>query len=200
MSGYIDGSYQNAFLTSNVISYPLSVPDNGNTIQLTLTWVRAAANYTASNIGATTAQMANVYLTEQGPVEKIGAGIVRYTETYNKVPASWTEKDQVVYTFPGRSGGSGDSWSAYKFAPPVTLVREATIAHSYAVGSSPTPDATFLVTDNGIAVDYIGVQNPANGVGFTSPASAPSSYVISSEVRLWRGNIWEKITKTVNAP
>lgn len=199
MSGYIDGNYANAFLTNVLLSFPLATPNNGGTSELTAIYVQNAANYTSKAVGSTNVAFSGYYLSANGPLRYIGAGLVEYEEVYNGLPSTWGEVEQVVFTFPGRSGIGADGWRAYLLASPITIPRIATITHTYST-TQPTPDTITLITDNGIPVDYIGPQNPENGAGTTSPSSPPATYTISSDVRLWKGAIWEKITKTVTPP
>jgi hypothetical protein len=197
---YIDGNYANAFLTRVDLSFPLATPNNGGTSQVDAVWVQNAANYSSKAVGATNPAFSGYYLSANGPLRYIGAGLVEYSETYNGLPSSWGEVEQVVFTFPGRSGiGADNVWSPYLLAKPITIPRIATITHTYSL-TQPTPDTITVITDDGLPVDYIGQQNPENGVGLTVPSTPPSTYTISSDVRLWKGSIWEKITKTVTPP
>ena len=199
MSGFIDGNYTNAFLESALLSYPLNVPNNDGTSQIVATFVQYQNSYASKVLGSTYPSFVGYYLVENGPMEYIAPGMLRFQETYCGLPATWSEVEQVVFTFPGRSGGTGDNWDPYYFAKPITIPRIATITHTYHL-TQPSPDTITLITDGGIPVDYVGQQNPNNGVGLTSPSTPPTTYTISSEVRLWRGSIYEKITKTVTPP
>lgn len=197
---YIDGNFVNAFLTTVDVSFPLAAPNNGGTSQVDAVYVQNAANYTSKQVGGTNPDFAGYYLTANGPFRYIGAGLVEFSETYNGVPATWGEVEQVVFTFPGMSGiGADNIWSPYLFAKPITIPRIATITHTYST-SQPSPDTVTIITDDGLPVDYIGTQNPENGAGTTSPSTPPATYTISSDVKLWKGAIWEKITKTVTPP
>lgn len=198
---YADGNYSTAFLVSNVVSYPFPWPNNSSTAQYDLEYVQWANTYAYANLGSNTGDAPNAYLVEQGPLRKIAPGVVRFARTYCQLPTTWTETQQIAYTFPGLSGNTGANWQPYYYRAPITLYSIATVVHTYSQsGTAPTLDATFQVTDGNNVVDYIGQQNPNIGVGSTSPASEPATYNVSSESHLLRGLIWEKITSTVPKP
>lgn len=204
MSGYIDGNYTAAYLVSNVVSYPFSWPNNGTTAQYELEYVQYANAYSAASLGATSGDAPNAYLVEQGPLNKVAPGVVRFRRVYCEIPVAWTETQMTAYTFPGLSGPpipNALTFNPYYWRQPITLYTAATIAHTYSQGaSSPTLDNIFQVTDGGNVVDYIGPQNPTYGNGVTSPNTEPATYTIASECRLLVGQIWEKTTTTVNKP
>lgn len=196
---YSDGNYSSPYLTGLSIGYPLNAPNNGGTREYALTYIQWANTYTDATIGAIDNNAPSAYLVEQGPVQRIGAGCVQFTRTFCEVPETWSETQETSYTYPGLSGGSGalGTWDAYAVRSPITLSQLGTITHSYAYASPPTRDATFTVTASGNVVDYVG---PLAAGGFTSPSVEPATYTIASDVRLWRGNIWEKVTTTVPKP
>lgn len=197
---YSDGNYSSPYLTGVSIGYPLNAPNNGGTREYTLTYVQWANTYTDATIGATDGNAPGAYLVEQGPVQRIGAGCVQFTRTFAEVPTTWAQPQQTAYTFPGLTLGSGSTWQPYGTRKPITLFATATVTHTYSQGSAPTPDTVFVVTDQGNVVDYIGTADPALGGILTSPSAEPATYTISSDVQLWRGNIWEKITSVVPKP
>lgn len=200
MGVYIDlpNNGANIVLEENVVEYPFAVPNNGNTKLFNLTYSVAAANYTDAAIGSTDANAPSAYLVSKGPLKKRG-GVIQYQRSFMQVPATWGEKEQVPYSYPGLSANFG-TWDPYGTRKPITLFANATVTHEYSQGSAPDPNAAFIVTDNGVVVDYIGLGNPDFTAGITSPAAEPTNYTVSSEVRLVRGNIWERITKTVPKP
>jgi len=204
MSVYIDGNYTTAFLTSNVVSYPYIWPNNSTVAVFDLEYIQTAAAYSAANLSSNSADAPSAYLVEQGPVTKIAPGLVKFRRTYSQLPATWTETQQMAYTFPGKSGPpapSTTSFNPYYYRAPVTLYAIATLVHTYSQGAtSPTLDAAFQVTDGGNVVDYIGYQNPNIGAGLTSPTAEPATYTVSSSAQLIRGLIWEKVTATVPKP
>lgn len=196
---YADGNYSAAFLTGNVVSYPFIWPNNSNVAQYDLTFVQWANTYTPAELGSNSAYAPNAFMVEQGPLEKIAPGYVQYRRSYCQMPESWIETQQVAYSFPGLSGGA--PWNPYFYRNPVTLYAIATITHTYTQGATPpTLNNTFIVTDDGNVVDYIGTSNPNFGSVFTSPASEPSTYTVSSDSRLIKGLIWEKLTMNVPKP
>lgn len=201
MSGYVDGNYANAFLTENVISYPFIWPNNSNVAQFALTYVQFQNAYVEPTLGSNSADAPSAYLVEKGPIQKIGAGVLKFQRVYCQLPVTWNETQQMAYTFPGLTYGTGATWTAYGTRSPITLYAIATVAHTFTVSATPpTLDNTFIVTDGGNVVDYIGVQNPNIGAGTTSPASEPISYNVTSESRLIKGLFWEKISATVPKP
>lgn len=198
---YADGNYSTAYLVSNVVSYPFPWPNNSNVAQFDLEYVQWANTYTEATLASNSADAPSAFLVGKGTIKKIAPGVIRYARTYCQVPATWTETQQMAYTFPGLTSGSAGSWKAYGSRAPVTLYAIATAVHTFTVSQTPpTLDNTFIVTDGGNVVDYIGTQNPNIGAGSTSPASEPATYNVSSESHLFRGLIWEKISSTVPKP
>jgi len=201
MALYTDGNYATAFLVSNVVSYPFPWPNNSTVARYDLEYVQWENTYVAQALGSNSTDAPNAYLVDQGPVRKIAPGIIRYPLAYVQLPVTWAQTQQVAYTFPGLSFGSGSSWNPYFFRSPITLYSIATVTHTFSHGAtSPTLNNTFIVTDGNNVVDYIGPSNPNIGAGSTNPANEPSSYNVSSESRLLVGLIWEKTTMTVPKP
>jgi len=198
---YADGNYSTAFLVSNVVSYPFQWPNNSTTARWDLEYVQWANTYSAASLDSTSADAPSGRLVEQGPLRKIAPGVVRFSRAYCEVPEDWAETQQVAYTFPGLSYGIGSTWNPYFFRQPVTLYAIATVLHEYSSGATaPTLDNTFIVTDGGNVVDYIGPGNPNIGAVLTSPSAEPADYNVSSESRLLVGLIWEKVSMTVPKP
>lgn len=198
---YSDGNYAVPFLTENAVSYPFPWPNNSTIAQFALEYIVFANAYTAAALDSTSADAPSAFLVAQGPVRKIAPGVVRYARTYCQLPATWVETQQVAYTFPGLSFGSGSAWNPYFFRAPVTLYSIATVTHTFSHGATPpTLDNTFIVTDGGNVVDYIGLGNPNIGAGLTSPSAEPVSYNVSSDSALLTGLIWEKTSMTVPKP
>jgi hypothetical protein len=202
MSGYIDGSYANAFLTDNTVSYPLNVPNNSGTRLYSLTYVQAAANYADATLGSTSNDAPNAYLVEQSPATRIGAEMVEFQRTYAEIPVTWTEAQQIVYTYPGLSSGTGFSYQRYGSRRPTTVPKLATVTHEYVLSNSvPTANiaAVTIVTLNGQPVDWIGQASAQDNTN-TVPNADPSTWTVASDPRLWRGTIWEIVTQTVTGP
>jgi hypothetical protein len=199
---YADGNYSTAYLVSNVVSYPFAWPNNSATAQFDLEFVQWANSYTAATLGDTSVYApGGAVLVEQGPLRKIAPGVVRYSRTYCQVPATWGETQQMAYSFPGLSTGTGSSWQAYGLRQPITLYAIATITHTYSSSATaPTLDNVFLVRDGNYVVDYIGTGNPNIGATLTTPSVEPATYTVSSESRMLRGLIWEKTTSNVAKP
>lgn len=199
---YADGNFSAAFLTANVVSYPFPWPNNSNVAQFALEYIQWANTYVPAALGSTSADApGSAVLVEQGPLRKIAPGVVRYARTYCQVPVMWGETQQMAYTYPGLSAGSGASWNPYFYRQPVTLYAIATVLHTFtSSATAPTLDPSFIVTDGNNVVDYIGVGNPNIGAGFTDPASEPSTYNVTSDSQLLKGLIWEKVSATVPVP
>ena len=198
---YADGNYTVAYLVSNVVSYPFPWPNNSTVAQFDLEYIQWANNYTAQTLDSTSGDAPSAFLVEQGPLRKIAPGVVRFARTYCQVPQTWGETQQIAFTFPGLSFGSGANWNPYYFRSPVTLYAIANVTHTFSHGATaPTLDNTFIVTDGGNVVDYIGQQNPNIGIGLTNPNTEPTTYNVSSESHLLRGLIWEKVSSTVPKP
>jgi hypothetical protein len=198
---YADGNYAAAYLVENVVSYPFPWPNNSTTARFDLEYIQWSNAYAAAALGSNSVDAPNAYLVDQGPVRKIAPGVVRYSRAYCELPATWGETQEVAYTFPGLSAGSGSSWNPYFYRAPVTLYAIATVLHTFtASATAPTLDNSFIVTDGSNVVDYIGTGNPNIGAGTTDPAIEPASYNVSSDSSLLLGLIWEKVSMTVPKP
>ncbi len=204
-NAYPDGDFSTPFLVKNVVNYPFPWPSNSNVSEFDLEFVVAAANFADAALGSNTNYAPNAYLVEKGPVEKIAPGFLRYRRVYCQLPINWQETQQVAYTYPGLSGpvaANNNTFNPYYARASLSLYRIATVFHNYSQGATaPTLDNVFQVTDDGNVCDYIGIGNPSlGGPHFTDPASEPSTYVVSSDSKLLRGLIWEKVTLTVPQP
>jgi len=199
---YADGNYSAAFLVSNVVSYPFPWPNNSTTAQFDLEYVQWANTYAAATLGSTSADApGGAVLVGQGPLTKIAPGMVRFARTYVQVPAVWAETQQVSYTFPGLSSGTGSSWQPYGLRQPVTLSAIATVTPSFtSSATAPTLDNTFIVTDGNYVVDYIGTGNPNIGAVLTSPSAEPATYNVSSDSQQIAGQLWQKTSMVVPKP
>jgi len=199
---YFDGDFSTPYRVANVVTYPFPWPNNSTTAQFQLEYVVWANAYATATLGSTHADApGSAVLVEQGPLLKYAPGVVRYTRTYCQVPATWGETQQMAYTFPGLSSGVGSTWNPYGLRQPVTLYAIATVTHSFtSSATAPTLDATFIVTDGNYVVDYIGTGNPDIGATLTSPNIEPTTYNVTSDSRLLRGVIWEKVSATVPKP
>lgn len=207
MSSYVDGNYVTPFLVSNVVTYPYTWPNNSNVAVYSLEYVQAAANYVEPELGSNSAAAPSAYLIEKGPIRKIAPGYVRFSLTYTQVPNPWEESTQTTYTFPGLSGTGGTYVTNVGFIPqlyrdPITLYVAANVQHSYSINAvSPVRDNTFVSLSGSNVVDYIGqTYLELFGFTFTTPNVEPNTYLISSDVRLIRGVLWEKTNITVPKP
>jgi hypothetical protein len=199
---YADGNYSAAYLVENVVSYPFQWPNNSNVAQFDLEYIQWANTYAPAALGSTSSDApGSAGLVEQGPVIKIAPGVVRFKRSYCQLPQTWGETQQVAYTFPGLSTGTGSSWQPYGLRQPVTLYAIATVTHTFtSSATAPTLDNTFIVTDGNYVVDYIGTGNPNIGAALTNPISEPATYNVSSDSQLLRGIIWEKVSVVVPKP
>jgi hypothetical protein len=209
--GYIDSPSANwatAFLVENVVSFPLSdKPGNENIKQYDLTFVQAANVFTYANLGTNSALAPNAYLVEQSPLQKIGAGIIRYSRTYCEVPVQYYDFEQVFYSYPGKSSGTGVTYSRYGARKPITVPKLATVNHFFTLNANiPTANVqtVTIVTGNIMAnnpqpVDWIGELSGQDNSN-TVPNADPSPWIMSSDPVRWKGTIWEIVTKTVTQP
>ncbi len=198
---YSDGTYSTPFLVSNVVSYPYPWPNNSNVARFDLEYVVWANAYSNAALDSTSTDAPSAFMVSQGPIKKIAPGAVRYARAYVQLPVTWAETQQVAYTFPGLSFGSGSSWNPYFYRSPISLYRIATVTHTFSHGATaPTLDNTFQVTDGNNVVDYIGASNPNIGAVLTNPSVEPANYNVSSESHLLTGLIWEKTSITVPKP
>ncbi len=199
--GYLDGNYSAPYLTKNVVSYPLSdKPGNANVACFDLTYFQWANTFSAAAVGSTStdAPLANLYM--QGPVERVGAGVVKYTRYYCQTPVTWYDMEQVQFTYPGLDSGVGTTnWVAYGARSAITMQKVATIKHEYTINANiPTGSIqqVTIITLNGQPINRIGQWFYGNSV-LTSPSTDPSIYIISSDATRFKGNLWEVVTKSV---
>lgn len=202
MPTYFDKDLSSAFLVSNVVSYPFPWPNNSTVARFDLEYVQWENTYSAALLGSTSSDApGSAGLVEQGPIRKIAPGVIRFARAYCQTPVTWAETQQIAYTFPGLSNGTGSSWNPYFFRGPVTLYAIATVTHTFSSSATaPTLDNTFIVTDGGNVVDYIGFGNPNIGAGLTNPSVEPATYNVSSDSSLLLGIIWEKTSMVVPKP
>jgi len=185
--------------------------ENTNNLQVAETYIQLRSSFAAQAIDTGSSRNSGYYLIDESPVEPMGPGlspVVQFTRTYAAVPASRSETVRVLFNYPGKSSGSGASWLRYGLRRPITLEVNATDAFQYfriTTGSGgPTPSAITVPTLSSEVVDYFGVgydtSPPYSLIGTTSPASEPSSYVVSNAISRWKGNIWQMVTRTVPYP
>lgn len=199
---YADGNYAAPYLVSNVVSYPFPWPNNSTVARFDLEYIQWANAYSAVALGSgSTDAPGGAGLVAQGPLRKIAPGVVRFARAYVQTPNTWGETQQVAYTFPGLSSGTGSNWNPYFFRAPITLYAIATVTHTFTESATaPNLDPTFIVTDGNNVVDYIGAGNPNIGATLTDPSTEPLTYNVSSDSQLLVGIIWEKVSMTVPKP
>ncbi len=210
MSGYIDApsaNFQTPFLVANVVSYPLAdKPGNGNVRIFDLTYVVNEANYAAANVGDTDTNAPNANYCAQTSFEKIGAGVIRYGRQFAQLPVQWYEVEQVVYSYPGASTGTGGTYLRYGARQPITLPKLATVNHFYVLSNNvPSTNVQNVFT---LTANISGILQPVNWIGqisgtdsnTTNPSTDPANWIISSDPVRWKGLIWEIVTKSVTSP
>jgi hypothetical protein len=200
---YVDGSYSSPFLISNVVTYPFPWPNNSTVAQYDLEFVQFQNAYTPASLDDTSIYAPSAFLVNQGPVTKIGGGVVKFKRLYCQLPQTWGETQEMAYTFPGLSGFTaiGAIWTPYLYRAPITLYVIATITHTFTHGTTPpTLNTGFIVSDGGNVVDYIGFSNPNYTSILTSPNFEPATYSVKSESKLLTGLIWEVVDAVVAKP
>lgn len=204
MSGFVDGNFFGQILTANVVSFPLSdKPNNANTAAFDLTYYTYANSYVGVNVGSTDANAPLAYLYQQGPVQRVGADVVKYTRSFIQLPVTWYDCEQVQYSYPGLDSGVGTAnWIPYGARNAMVIQKLATVKHEYTINTNiPTANVTnvTIVTVSGQPINRIGQWYYGSNV-LTVPNVDPVTYVISSDPSRFKGNLWEIVTKTVGQP
>jgi hypothetical protein len=202
---YYDGDLSTPVL---LFEAPFKSIDGTDNVGWDETYIQYRLKFASQAIDTASSRHATCYLvaeTKPEPVSAENPEVVRFTRTYCAVPATRTEKVNIAYNYPGLSSGTGAAWNRYGARRPTTLKISGTDTHTYVRASSaPTPDALTQPTFGSEPVDFIGTvyaeEDPWSLLGATSPSTEPATYTIDSEVRLWRGLIWEKITRVVGKP
>lgn len=200
--GFLDGNYAAPFLSKNVVSYPLSdKPGNSNTACFDLTYFQWANTFSAPALGSTSADAPNANLYMHGPVERVGAKMVKFTRYYCQQPVTWYEMEQVSYTYPGLDSGIGTTnWVPYGARSAITMQKVATIRHDYNINANIPTGAisqVTVITLNGQPINRIGQWFYGNAT-LTVPSTDPTTFIISSDASRWKGNMWEIVTKSVS--
>lgn len=170
-------------------------------------YVQKATAYKPLPLSTPDSVYKTAYLVEESE-ERRELGHVWFRRVYATLPTTRTERQEVQFTFPGRSGIVKSTvngkrvgrWDRYGLARPATVAREALVQFSYSLGE-PVTGFTTLITYDGQVVDFTGSVYSEDGedyLGSTSPRSAPFTFIISDVARRWRGNIWERQQVTVD--
>jgi len=203
---YVDGDFSTPreILGSGVRQFS---EFNNTDFILTRDYVQSRATYAKLDLSTADATYTTAYLVNETVTKRDGY-LVWFTRTYATIPTTRTERRSVAYTFPGQSGtvdlgGGVSTWNPYAAGAPSSLIRQGLVELSYSLGE-PTVALPTQFTYDGAPVDFVGTvyQVLSDGtigalLGSTSPASMPSSFVVSDVARRWRGNIWEREKITV---
>lgn len=146
-------------------------------------------------------QYKTAYLIEESEEQRDGA-LVYARRIYATIPSPRTERQEVVFTFPGESdivsttvdGVPVKRWDPHGKKKPASVYREARIDVSYSIGA-PSTDLPTQILFGDQPVDFVGrvyTEDGAEFRGVTSPFIAPSVFIVSDVARRWRGNIWER--------
>lgn len=204
MSGFVDGNFIGQVLTANIVSYPLAdKPNNANTAAFDLTYYQYANTYVAVNVGATDTNAPLAYLYNQSTVERVGAGVVKYTRSFIQQPVTWYDLEQIQYSYPGLDSGiNTTNWIPFGARNAMVVQKLATVKHEYVINTNiPYANVTnvTIITLNGQPINRIGQWFYGNTT-LTVPNTDPSVYVVASDPTRWKGNLWEIVTKTVGYP
>jgi hypothetical protein len=170
-------------------------------------YVQAVSTYKPLPISTADYQYKTAYLVDETE-ERREKGHVFFRRTYATVPSSRSERQEMVFTFPGQSaivrsvvdGKQVTRWDRYGAKRTATVFREALVQISYSL-TAPSTALPTQITYDGQPVDFTGEVYSDDGgtfLGNTSPISAPSTFVVSDVARRWRGDIWERTRVTVS--
>lgn len=207
MSAYFDSpnvSYLTPVFQQEIPTRPIEGTED---IMWAETYIQNVASYYPLSLSTTSSRHATCILVDESTPERVGpenSPLVRFTRFFASVPTIRYESVLLAQTYYGLSGGNGISWSPYGSRAPLSHYVRATDTISYYVTADPrtiTLSALTQPTVTAGAVDYFGTVystvTPYTFEGFTNPASEPGTYVISSEVSRWKGQIWASRTRTV---
>lgn len=174
---------------------------------LTRFFAQDAATYKPLPLSAKDAVYKNAFMVKEFETRRSG-GLVYYTRIFATVPSSRSERQEVAFTFPGKSslvtttvnGEPVRRWDRYGRARPSTVFREALVQYSYSIGA-PTTGLPTQISYDGQPVDFVGRVYSEDGsdyLGSTSPLTEPGTFVMSDVARIWRGDIWERTRISVS--
>lgn len=170
-------------------------------------YVQLASAYKPLPISTPDAIYKDAYLVEESEERRDG-GLVYFRRLYATVPSSRSERQEMVFVFPGQSaivssvvnGARVSRWDRYGAKRPASTYREALVQISYSLGAPSTSLPTQITFDDQ-PVDFVGSVYSEDGsefLGHTSPLIAPSTFIVSDVARRWRGNIWERTRISVS--
>lgn len=174
---------------------------------LTRVLVQSASEYKAMPISTTDSVYKKAYLVKEFETRRIG-GLVYFTRVFATIPSSRSERQEMVFVFPGQSavistvvnGALVRRWDRHGRKRPSSVYREALVSISYSLGA-PVTGLPTQITFEGQPVDFVGTVYSEDGLEFlgsTSPLIAPSTFIVSDVARRWRGDIWERTRITVS--
>lgn len=181
--------------------------------------VRSYAVYSSAYVplpqGTPDVIYSDAYLVNEQP-GSIQGPILFFQRVFAQIPVSRTESRIVAFTKPGISDydishNTADpiGWNQYGRAAPYTANRVASVVFTYALNPIASVPALTVILYAGAAVDFTGtvfkyvgnvtftvgadtVTEPSwELAGTTVPASSPSTWVVETNFRRWRGPIFE---------
>lgn len=176
--------------THNQVGVPRIVyPIEGDltAILVIRTYQGPLSSYTDGTLGTADAVYTSALFVEQGPLEPLDGGQVRYTRTFATVPANRTEFESLAFRYPG--------FDSLVETPrdPFTATVLQTVTHTYSYTTTPTSislDSPFTYPDN-----YLTDDSDPTAAEYVALTTLTTECVL----RRYYGNIWEKITKTIPA-
>lgn len=174
------------------IEYPLFDKGCADHLVVTRTYEGPLSTYAAAAIGTADAVYGTAYLVEQGPLQDVGGGCVRYTRTFATVPVQWSELESFVFVFPAYlAGAAGTSFSATSIAPDAAgTVIIGTGATGITVGENVIASVSYTRAGVKYGQTFRGAATAvSSGVSVTLPGtllgSVGSATAVSGEVREW---------------
>lgn len=171
-------------------------------------YIQLKANFERLALNTAHPTIPTAYLVQETDLQNVGAGLVEWTRRYATVPATRIEYQADPYVFPAVFDAIGsDSW---RIAPLAMSVTHRVEYSYYLVGSAtyPTVDDIPLVLK---FAPLFSVSIPVE-VDFVNPSTVPtaSAYldlvddaeelaVEDSDLHIWLGNIYERVTRYVKA-
>lgn len=164
------------------IEYP--IPQDLTAFLVVRTYQGPVAGYSPMALDTADTEFTSAYFVEQGPLENVDGGQVRYTRTFATVPATRTEYEAYAYRYPGFDvlGDARD---------PFTSTVAAEVEHTFTRTSSPGAISlpSPFVYDGNYLTDS---TNPSY-----DDYDALTDLTIDVSLSRWRGNIWEKVVRTI---
>lgn len=156
------------------IEYPLFSVGVADHIVVTRIYEGPLSTYAAEALDTADVDYTDAYLVEQGDLQDIGGGCVRYTRTYATVPDQWSLLESFAFTFPAYPAGTaGTSFSVTSIAAAsLGTVILGTSATGISVGE--TVIASVAYTRGGVKYTQT-FQGAATAVSSGSSVTLPGS-------------------------